>query len=245
MSNEATNNSNNGGDDRTNLMAYQQDNHSGPDIFQQAVALQRLFQQQQQVVNLLQLQQQQQPPLQQQAIPQQQQLQQDTPSAEPSTQQHHQQQQGLQYQQNHIQLPNPVTDQQNMQFQVPPSTHALHPEVPRTTKVAEQLQQQQRPFNGRSNLNERECFFIFIKILMKLTTNNPRVRNRAKAIISECTRKNRLGDVDYIPLHDAVERKLKGCIGDFYWARAKLYFDAYCQRNGIQQPMYLSPVAPI
>lgn len=80
---------------------------------------------------------------------------------------------------------------------------------------------------------------------MKLTVNNPSLRNRAKAVITECTRKNRLGDLDYMPLQDAVERELKGSIGEMYWARAKLVFDAYCERNGIQQSRSLPAVPAI
>jgi len=87
----------------------------------------------------------------------------------------------------------------------------------------------------RRSLTEREKFLIFVKILFKFLdqTADPRLKPRAKAVVTECTRRNRLGDSEYTPLQDAVERRLRHSVGEFYWTRAKLYFDSYCQRRGL------------
>ena len=46
---------------------------------------------------------------------------------------------------------------------------------------------------------------VFIKIILKcLETDDPSVRLEAKRVIAECTKKNREGHPDYIPLEDAI-----------------------------------------
>jgi len=86
--------------------------------------------------------------------------------------------------------------------------------------------------NGRRVLSEREKFVVFVKILMKCV--DPKLRPRAKAVVTECTHRNRMGDSNYTPLQEAVERRLRGSVGELYWAKAKLYFDQYCQRKGLE-----------
>jgi len=85
-------------------------------------------------------------------------------------------------------------------------------------------------------LSEREHFVIFIKILFKCIeqSDDQNLRLKAKAIVNECTRRNRMGDSSYTPLQDAVERRLKKMVGELYWARAKLCFEHYCRRKGLR-----------
>lgn len=85
-------------------------------------------------------------------------------------------------------------------------------------------------------LGERELFLIFIKILFKCIErcSNGRLRQRAKAIVTECTRRNRMGDSNFSPLQDAVETRLKDIVGDMYWNQAKVYTGYYCQQKGIR-----------
>lgn len=85
-------------------------------------------------------------------------------------------------------------------------------------------------------LTERQQFLIFVKILLKYIdrTNNPQLRIRAKAVVAECTQRNRMGDTDYMPLQDAVERRLRVSLGEVHWARAKLCFDTYVARQQIR-----------
>jgi hypothetical protein len=70
----------------------------------------------------------------------------------------------------------------------------------------------------------RERFLIFIKILFKCLDqgNEPTVQQRAKKIIAECTRRNRLGDPQFSPLMEAVEKRLRGFVGEVHWRRAML-----------------------
>jgi hypothetical protein len=103
-----------------------------------------------------------------------------------------------------------------------------------------QLQQHQmrtRPAGAIHRvLGERELFLIFIKILFKCIErcSNGRLRQRAKAIVTECTRRNRMGDSKFSPLQDAVETRLKDIVGDMYWNQAKVYTGYYCQQKGIR-----------
>jgi hypothetical protein len=105
-----------------------------------------------------------------------------------------------------------------------------------------QLQQQQQQMRARPSvaanrvLGERELFLIFIKILFKCIErcSNGRLRQRAKAIVTECTRRNRMGDSNFSPLQDAVETRLKDIVGDTYWNQAKVYTGYYCQQKGIR-----------
>ena len=85
-------------------------------------------------------------------------------------------------------------------------------------------------------LTERQQFLIFVKILLKYIdrTNNPQLRRAAKAVVAECTRRNRMGDTDYMPLQAAVERRLRTTLGEVHWTRAKLCFDTYVARQGIR-----------
>ena len=85
-------------------------------------------------------------------------------------------------------------------------------------------------------LTQRQQFLVFVKILLKYVDrqNNPHLKRNAKAVVAECTRRNRHGDPHYTPLQDAVERRLRLTLGEVHWARAKLCFDTYIVRHGIQ-----------
>ncbi|GKY98347.1 hypothetical protein MPSEU_000792300 [Mayamaea pseudoterrestris] len=88
------------------------------------------------------------------------------------------------------------------------------------------------------DLTEQERFLIFIKILFKCLdkSDDPRLKPRAKAVVRECTRGNRMGDANYSPLQEAVEQRLRRHVGDLYWTRAKLYYDQYMIRRGFVSP---------
>lgn len=82
---------------------------------------------------------------------------------------------------------------------------------------------------------ERERFLLFVKVLFRYLekTNNHRMRQRAKTIVSECTRRNRMGDMNYSPLKEAVENRLKDVLGEEFWARIQEYFEYICQSKGL------------
>ena len=186
------------------------------DLYQQAAFLQQILQGQQQQQH------------QQQSFPQQHSL--------PQHQQPPQQPQESNYS---FSLP---SDNANMQFHNQFSFETLVAPPPammfdaglRQQQIPQQFQQNRPRFPVRTNLSEQERFLLFIKIVMKLTANNPAMKSRAKAIVSECTRRNRMGDLDFTPLQEAVERRLKLGLGEQLFTRARLFFDAYCERSGIR-----------
>lgn len=126
-----------------------------------------------------------------------------------------------------IQQPNPT-----MPAQV---STPNYPTLPPQQK-APLLRGRRSALTGRRVLSEREQFVVFVKILFKCLdlTGDSKLRPKAKAVVRECTRRNRMGDSDYCPLQDAVERRLRGTVGELHWARAKLYFDQYCQKRGLE-----------
>ena len=77
---------------------------------------------------------------------------------------------------------------------------------------------------------------MFVKILLTYIerTNNPALRRTAKAIVADCTRRNRMGEAAYTPLQQAVERRLRSSLGEVHWARAKQCFDSYVARQNIR-----------
>lgn len=88
------------------------------------------------------------------------------------------------------------------------------------------------------HLNEREELLAFVKILFRfLKTDQDESRlHQAKAIVSECTRRNRSGDADFVHLKRAVESRLRRTVGELYWVRAKEYLNSYIQRRGSTRP---------
>jgi len=108
-------------------------------------------------------------------------------------------------------------------------------------KYRSQQQQQPPPPPATTTpqrvLNEREVFLIFVKVLFKCIERDPangRLRQHAKCIVLDCTRRNRCGEANFMPLQDALERRLKGVVGDETWNQAKVYTGVYFQQNGIQ-----------
>lgn len=82
-------------------------------------------------------------------------------------------------------------------------------------------------------MSNREHFLILIKILFKCLdqANEPELRNKAKQIVAECTRRNRQGDSNFTPLMEAVEKRLRGFVGEVQWRRALLLFRHYVNKR--------------
>mmetsp|Transcript_17364 Transcript_17364/g.32946 ORF Transcript_17364/g.32946 Transcript_17364/m.32946 type:complete len:127 (-) Transcript_17364:59-439(-) len=98
---------------------------------------------------------------------------------------------------------------------------------------------------GQSN-SDRQKFLLFIKIFFKYIekTKMESIRRRAKVIIAECTYRNRHGDPEYMPLQDAIERRLRECVGEIHWSRARRCYEVYCARRfwKIDQPYHMAAV---
>jgi hypothetical protein len=120
--------------------------------------------------------------------------------------------------------------------------HTAPSENPRNQRRS--LVKSSRLRSPRHHLNEREELLIFVKILFRcLKEGNEEYRLvQAKAILAECTLRNRVGDADYKHLKCAVESRLRQFVGELYWARAKNYLNAYCQKRGIRQPQGIARV---
>ena len=95
------------------------------------------------------------------------------------------------------------------------------------------------PPQSRRISNRAKCL-VFVKILLtylETTAGNTGLQSdlsqRAKAIVLDCTRRNRMGDQKFIPLKEALELRLRQCVGELHWIRAKQYFDKFCRRKGI------------
>eukprot|EP00934_Nitzschia_sp_Nitz4_P001020 Nitzschia sp. Nitz4//scaffold53_size117307//43227//43535//NITZ4_003766-RA/size117307-processed-gene-0.10-mRNA-1//1//CDS//3329554193//1020//frame0 len=69
---------------------------------------------------------------------------------------------------------------------------------------------------------ERENFLIFVKILFKVLDNQEQIKARAKRIVTECQRRNRLGDPTCTPLMDGVSRRMRHCVGEANWQRTHM-----------------------
>lgn len=93
-------------------------------------------------------------------------------------------------------------------------------------------------------MSNREHFLILIKILFKCLdqANEPEVRSKAKQIVTECTRRNRQGDSKFTPLIEAVEKRLRGVVGEVHWRRARLLLRYYVNKRN-NSTINLSPDA--
>jgi len=72
-------------------------------------------------------------------------------------------------------------------------------------------------------LNQRQEFFVLVKVLfgvLKANRDTDRLV-RAKAIIAECTHRNRTGDAAFSNLQGSVESRLRQTVGEVYWSQAK------------------------
>jgi hypothetical protein len=77
-------------------------------------------------------------------------------------------------------------------------------------------------------LQQKKRFLLFIKILFKhLDKSCPDIVPISKAIVADCTHRNRLGDPQYAVLMDSIERRLRGYVGEVHWRRAHLYMQHY------------------
>lgn len=93
-----------------------------------------------------------------------------------------------------------------------------------TTAYAMRSQQQASARQAaKRKLNQRQEFFVLVKILLKVLKDNQDMDRlvRAKAIIAECTHRNRTGDTAFTNLQGSVESRLRRTVGEVYWTQAK------------------------
>ena len=76
---------------------------------------------------------------------------------------------------------------------------------------------------------QKRRFLLFIKILFKSLEQASQfeTRDRAREIVSDCTRRNRLGDPAFTPLIDVVDHRLRRYVGEAQWRRAHMDMQHY------------------
>jgi len=81
----------------------------------------------------------------------------------------------------------------------------------------------------------RKRFLVFMKVLLKIlrrdSLKHPQLYTEAKAIVADCTRRNRYKDPQYCPLPEAVERRLRPMVGEAQWKRANACLDLYLEKR--------------
>jgi hypothetical protein len=97
----------------------------------------------------------------------------------------------------------------------------------------------QSPPQVPSNKNQHTAFqkrrfLLFIKILFKTLEQASEfdTRDKARDIVTDCTRRNRLGDPAFTPLIDVVDQRLRRHVGEAHWRRAHLYMQHYMMTRG-------------
>ena len=133
------------------------------------------------------------------------------------------------------------------QTSLPPMSPVLDPAPSLFLQYAQLLQQEQQQQQSpaimpppprprrRKQLNEQERFLLFTKSLFQLlkVSNNQRLCQQVKHIVAECTRRNRLGDPQYMPLQWAVETRVRAAVGDLLYEKLQVNLERYCQRKGL------------
>ena len=89
----------------------------------------------------------------------------------------------------------------------------------------------------QKGLNQRQEFFVLVKFLLKVLKDNEDMDRlvRAKAIIAECTHRNRNGDTAFSDLQASVQSRLRRTVGEVYWSQAKDLTDRARRSTGIRQ----------
>lgn len=93
------------------------------------------------------------------------------------------------------------------------------------------------PRSVKNRLNQRQEFFVLVKFLLKVLKDNEDMDRlvRAKAIIAECTHRNRNGDSAFTDLQASVQSRLRRTVGEVYWSQAKDLTDRVRRSTGISQ----------
>jgi hypothetical protein len=89
------------------------------------------------------------------------------------------------------------------------------------------------------DMTQKKRFAVFVKILFRelhRSENGDELRDVAKAILLDCTHRNRLGDPAYHPLMEAVDQRLRRHVGETHWRRALVYLQHYMKQTNSDEP---------
>jgi hypothetical protein len=74
-------------------------------------------------------------------------------------------------------------------------------------------------------VNERKCFLLFVKVLMRLLTKDkdvdPFLCQRAKVLIYTCNKRHQMGDPSFSQMQDMLEVMLRDLVGHKIWQKAQ------------------------
>jgi hypothetical protein len=87
-------------------------------------------------------------------------------------------------------------------------------------------------------MNQRQEFLLFVKLLfhfLKTKERDGMLRRRAKAVVCECTYRNRMGHADFADLQYATSIRLHRIVGEGYWTLTQDYLDEYIERRGLRR----------
>ena len=70
----------------------------------------------------------------------------------------------------------------------------------------------------------RKDLLVFVSILLKIIeqSHNFKLTLQVKAMISECVRRNRMGDEHFTPLQKSIAERVRGLVGPNYWKQAEV-----------------------
>jgi hypothetical protein len=81
---------------------------------------------------------------------------------------------------------------------------------------------------GRSQVEQRIRFAIFIKLLLKrLETSDTILHEQAKSLVSICLAGNRTKGAESVELVECVEIPLRELVGEVHWRRSHAYYTQY------------------
>jgi hypothetical protein len=85
----------------------------------------------------------------------------------------------------------------------------------------------------RLKTNQRALFALFIKILLKTLkrSGEDMLVQQVRAVVSTCTRRNRMGDLHFSPLEEVLELYLQQMVGEAHWQKARHLQRAYLERR--------------
>lgn len=89
------------------------------------------------------------------------------------------------------------------------------------------------PLTPKMSRDGRVRFALFVKILFKRLEESGEhaLWQRAKALLTSVTTRNKQGDPGCSPLIDALETKLRAMVGEAQWRRSHLLMRLYMSRN--------------
>jgi hypothetical protein len=81
---------------------------------------------------------------------------------------------------------------------------------------------------------QRIKFLLFVKILFKRLRDSRDfyLLARAQLLVRAVTRRNKMGDPNFHPLLDSMERRLRELVGEVHWRRSHAYMRYYIQKHG-------------